>query len=263
LQDWKSIRALIIDMDGVLWLQDQPIGDLPALFEKIKQRGLKAALVTNNASRSIDYYLEKLRSFNVELQAWQVISSGQALVDQLHRNHPHCQRLYVIGEQGLTKLLVTEGYQIVNEDAHAVIVSLDRELTYEKLSLANRQVRQGALLVATNFDPTIPTPHGLEPGAGAILAAVEAATGVRATIAGKPNPQAYRLAMERLGVSPAEVLVIGDRLETDIAGAQSLGCHTALVLSGVTSAEVARQWEPAPDLITQDLSQVLEIITRE
>jgi 4-nitrophenyl phosphatase len=263
LQDWKSICALILDMDGVLWLQDHPLGDLAALFDKIKQRGLKAILVTNNASRSTDYYLEKLRSFGVQLEARQVISSGEALVDQLQRDHPQYRRLYVIGEQGLTELLIQEGYYITDEEAQAVIVSLDRELTYAKLSRATRLVRAGALLVSTNADPTIPTPGGLEPGAGAILAAVEAATGVQATIAGKPNPQVYRLAMERLESSPAETLVIGDRLETDIAGAQSLGCRTALVLSGVTSAEVARNWSPAPDLVAQDLSQVLEIITRE
>jgi 4-nitrophenyl phosphatase len=263
LQDWKSIRALILDMDGVLWLESKPIGDLPAAFKRIGQLGLKAILVTNNASRSLQFYLDKLRSFGVELEAWQVLSSGQALIHLLQTEFPHIRNVYLIGEAGLVGGLTQAGYQIGEQDAQAVIVSLDRELTYEKLRTANRLTRGGAALIATNADPSIPTPAGLEPGAGAILAAVEAAAGVQAAIAGKPNPQVYQLAMQRLGTSPGETLVVGDRLETDISGAQSLGCRTALVLSGVTSADAAQEWSPAPDLIAQDLSQLLEIIQQD
>jgi 4-nitrophenyl phosphatase len=262
-QDCKSIRALILDMDGVLWLGAQPIGDLPGSFERIRKLGLKAILVTNNASRSTGFYLEKLLSFGVRLEAWQVLSSGQALVYHLQKDHAECTDLYVIGEQALVDVLVQAGYRISEQEAQAVIVSLDRDLTYEKLRTATRLVRSGAALIATNFDPTIPTPTGLGPGAGAILAAVEASTGVSATIAGKPNPQSYQLALERLGCSAGQTLVIGDRLETDIAGAQSLGCRTALVLSGVTSQEAARSWLPPPDLIARDLEQVLETLSRD
>jgi 4-nitrophenyl phosphatase len=262
MQDWKSIRAVILDMDGVLWLGAQPIGDLPGSFERIQQLGWRAILVTNNASRSTQVYLEKLRSFGVQLEAWQVLSSGQALVYHLQRNHPQCRRLYVVGESGLVELLTEAGYQIDAEQAQAVIVSLDRELTYEKLRQANRLVRDGAALVATNSDPTLPTPQGLDPGAGVMVVALETASGVSAAIAGKPNPQVYQLALERLGTSAPETLVVGDRPQTDIAGAQSLGCRTALVLSGVTDEEAARAWSPAPDLIARDLSQVLEMIDR-
>jgi 4-nitrophenyl phosphatase len=261
MKNLKSIKGLILDMDGVLWRGTRAIGDLPAQFEQIQRLGWKTMLVTNNATRSVDHYLEKLLSFNVHLERRQVISSGEALVYYLDQMYPKKAIVYVIGEEGLVTLLGSEGFIIGEENAQAVIVSLDRQLTYEKLRLANRLVRSGAALIATNPDPTIPTPDGLEPGAGAILAAVEATSGVKAVIAGKPNPQVYRLAMERLGTSPGEMLVIGDRLETDIAGAQTLGCKTALVLSGVTSEEAARSWSPAPDLIARHLGEVLEIAT--
>ena len=201
--------------------------------------------------------------FGVELEAWQVLSSGQALIQLLQTEYPHISKVYLIGEAGLVGILTQAGYQISEQDAQAVIVSLDRELTYDKLRTANRLVRQGAALIATNSDPSIPTPGGLEPGAGAILAAVESAAGVQAAIAGKPNPQVYQLAMQRLGTSARETLVVGDRLETDISGAQSLGCRTALVLSGVTSADAAQTWSPAPDLIAQDLGQLLELIQQD
>jgi 4-nitrophenyl phosphatase len=263
LHNWKSIRAVILDMDGVLWLGDQPIGDLPGNFERIRQLGLKAILVTNNASRSAQFYQQKLRSFYVEIEDWQVITSGHALLYLLQKDHPQCKRVYLIGEQGLVQLLTQAGYEINEAGAQAVIVSLDRELTYEKVRLANRLVRGGAALIATNSDPTLPTPQGLDPGAGVMVGAVEIASSARAAIAGKPNPLAYQLAIDRLGVSPSETLVIGDRLATDIVGAQELGCRTALVLSGVCTLEDARQWSPALDLVAGDLGQVLEIISAD
>ena len=251
-----------MDMDGVLWRGTEPLGDLPYLFDQITHLGLKAVLVTNNATRSVDFYLKKLRSFGVYLERWQVISSGVALVYQLRESIQPGSTIYVIGEEGLMQLLVSEGFIIGVENAQAVIVSLDRELTYEKLRLGNNLVRSGALLIGTNPDATIPLPGGLEPGAGAILAALEASTGVRAAIAGKPSPQVFRLAMERLGTSSEETLVIGDRLETYIAGAQSLGCRTSLVLSGVTSQEKTQDWSPAPDLIAGDLAEILDIVQK-
>jgi len=119
-------------------------------------------------------------------------------------------------------------------------------------------IRAGAPFIATNPDPTFPTPEGLVPGAGAIIAAIEAATGVEAEVIGKPNPGMYRVALQRLKAAPEETLVVGDRLETDIAGAQALGCRTALVLSGVTDEQRARQWDPAPDWIFPDLQTLLE-----
>jgi 4-nitrophenyl phosphatase len=260
LNDWQAIKGLIMDMDGVLWRGAQPLGNLPRLFGQISRFGWQAVLVTNNATRSVDSYLEKLLAFGVHLERWQVISSGEALVVHLTKSILPGATLYVIGDEGLVQLLSQQGYIIGEDHARAVIVSLDRELTYEKLRLGSRLVQRGAELIATNPDPAIPAQDGLEPGAGAILAAVEAATGVKATIVGKPNPMVYRLAMERLGTSIHETLVIGDRLETDIAGAQSLGCRTALVLSGVTSEQAARDWLPAPDLVARDLEQVLEIV---
>ena len=147
-----------------------------------------------------------------------------------------------------------------SEDTEAVVVALDRSLSYEKLRRASLLIRSGASFIATNPDPTFPEPEGLVPGAGSIVALVEKATDMQAMVIGKPAPAMYELALERLNTAPEETLVVGDRLETDIAGAQQLNCQCALVLSGVTPLSKAQAWVPVPNLIARDLQQVLEII---
>jgi 4-nitrophenyl phosphatase len=137
---------------------------------------------------------------------------------------------------------------------------MDRTLTYEKLTRATLLIRSGAQFIGSNPDRTFPTPEGLAPGAGAILAALEAATDQQPLILGKPAPELYRIAMRRMNVGPENTLVVGDRLGTDVIGAQQLGCRTGLVLSGVTTLEAAREWDPAPDWIAKDLSDLLEKI---
>jgi 4-nitrophenyl phosphatase len=122
-------------------------------------------------------------------------------------------------------------------------------------------IREGFPFLATNPDPTLPSPEGLIPGAGSILAALEAATGVKPVVIGKPQPEMYRLAIERMGSSVQETLVVGDRLETDIAGGQALGCPTAVVLTGASSEEEAWAWEPPPDIIASDLTNLVQLLT--
>lgn len=252
------LRSLILDMDGVLWRAAKPIGDLPSIFKTIARRGWLVILATNNATRTPAQYLERLRSLGVtSLEPWQVINSAQAAAHYLKERFPQGGCVYVVGEAGLQEAVVEQGFTLGEENVVAVAAGMDRQLTYDKLRTATLLVRRGALLVGTNPDKTFPTPLGEVPGAGAILAALEAATGVQAVVAGKPSPYMYRVALERLGTPASQTLVVGDRLETDIAGAQPLGCQTALVLSGVTPLERAKTWTPQPDYIAADLAELL------
>ncbi len=255
--DINNIRALILDMDGVLWRGSQPIGDLPAIFTRIEARGWRTILATNNATRTIEQYLERLRSYGVVLEPWQVINSAQATASYLSQRFPDGGPVYIIGEKGLYHALEQRGFIPGEDGAVAVVVGMDRELTYTKLRVATLLIRSGVPFVATNPDRTYPSPDGLVPGAGSILAALEAATYVHPIIAGKPDPEMYRIALERLETAPQETLVVGDRPETDIAGAQVLGCPSALVLSGVTSLEQAHAWQPPPELIAPDLASIV------
>jgi len=256
----SEIRALIIDMDGVLWKDSQPIGDLPAIFSEFAHRDLRVTLATNNATRTIQEYLEKLASLGVQLEPVNIVNSSQAVVHYLLKQFPSGGNVYVVGEDALVRSLAEAGYPYNENDVVAVITSMDRQFTYQKMRQATILVRSGIPLIATNADKTFPTPQGLVPGAGAILVSIEAACGITANIIGKPSPEMYLIAMQRMQATPAETLVIGDRLETDIAGGQQLGCLTGLVLSGVTSPEEASSWRPAPTWIAPDLGALLEMI---
>lgn len=252
------IKAIILDMDGVLWKDSQPIGDLGEIFRTLNHIGLKISFVTNNATRSIDQYIEKLKDFGVHTKSHQIINSALAVANYLIECYPAGGNVYIVGEEGLHQHLEKFGFYHSEIEPQAVVAAMDRKLTYEKLRRATLFIRAGVPFIGTNPDPTFPTPDGLIPGAGAILAALETASESKPLVLGKPAPGMYRIALNRMAVEPAECIVVGDRLETDIAGGQSIGCKTALVLSGVTSHTEAEMWIPPPDIITQDLSTLIE-----
>jgi 4-nitrophenyl phosphatase len=247
-------------MDGVLWRADDPIGNLPEIFRRINQRGWQVTLATNNATLTIEQYIQKLRGFGVTLQPAQIVNSPQAVAYYLLHQYPGGGAVYLIGEDGLAQAITANGFQNREQDVLAVVVGMDRQVTYQKLTRATLLIRSGAQFLGTNPDRTFPTPEGLAPGNGAILAAIEAATDVQPLVLGKPAPEMYRVAMQRMGTTPENTLVVGDRLETDIIGAQQLGCRTGLVLSGVTTLAAAQAWKPAPDWIAKDLAELLEQI---
>lgn len=257
---WKSsIKALILDMDGVLWRGSEPIGNLASIFSRIRQLGWSVAFATNNATRSANQYVELLRSFGVPTEPWQIVTSATAVTAYLHNILPDGGPVYIVGEYGLLEACEMEGYSHSPEGAQAVIAGMDRDLTYTKLKTATILLRKGAPFIGTNPDPTFPTPEGLIPGAGSILAALSTASARIPVIVGKPEPLMYEVAMERLSVSPGQTLVVGDRPETDIIGAQRIGCRTALVLSGVTNDEQAARFQPAPDIITACLDSLVSM----
>jgi 4-nitrophenyl phosphatase len=255
-----SIKGLILDMDGVLWRDREPIGNLPAIFKEIARRGLRVILATNNATLTPENFLEKLAGFGVRLELWQVVTSAQATAEYLSEKHPSGGPVYIIGEQGLLDSLGKYGFFLDETAPLAVIAGMDRQLTYKKLATACLLIRNGVFFIGTNPDRTLPTPEGLIPGAGSILAALEAATDVHPHLIGKPAAEMYRVALQRLGTPPEETLVVGDRVETDIAGAQELSCKTALVLTGATSQEAASRWQPRPDYICSNLTEVVGLL---
>lgn len=255
--DFSKIKALILDMDGVIWRGEESIGDLPGIFRAIAGRGWQVMLATNNATRSASQFLDKLAGFGVVLEEWQVINSPIVTALYLEKLFPGGGPVYVLGEEGVHTALKEKGFYHAEEDVLAVVVGLDRQLSYDKLTRATLHIRAGKPFIGTNPDKTYPLPQGLVPGAGAVIAVVETASDVKPTIMGKPMPEMYCACLERMGVKAEETLVVGDRLETDIAAGQALGCKTALVLSGVTTLEMAQAWQPAPDWIGADLATLV------
>jgi 4-nitrophenyl phosphatase len=198
-----------------------------------------------------------------------VVNSSIATADYLSKLHPQGGQVYVVGEVGLVEALQEKGFLVVEETGDpgdspvvAVVAGMDRFLSYDKLARAALLIRAGKPFIFTNPDMTFPTPRGLVPGAGSIMALLEAATSVRPIIIGKPEPYLYRFSMERLGTRPEETLAVGDRLDTDILGGQRTGCPTVLVLSGVTSAVEAERWQPQPDLILPNLADLLPLLQK-
>lgn len=257
------IRSLILDMDGVLWRGDTPIGDLPAIFEQLQARGLRFVFATNNGSRTPEQYVERLAAFGIAAEPWQIITSSLALADVLAKRFAPCQgrRVFAIGETGLFTALQEKGFRIVSleeaEQAEIVVMGIDRQINFQKMVEATLLVRRGVPFYATNPDKTFPTPRGEIPGAGAWISVVVTASGVEPIYAGKPAPYLLELARQRLGTPKAATLVVGDRLETDIAAAQAAGLPCALVLSGVSTREQAADWNPPPDVIADDLRALL------
>ncbi len=256
------IRAMILDMDGVLWKDRDSIGNLPSIFSRLNEKNIQVILATNNATRTPEQYLEKLGGFGVELDLWHVINSAAAAAFRLKKDFPSGGPVFVIGEEGLVKALSSQGFPSARaeEKPIAVVAGLDRKITYDKLKLGTQLIRGGLPFYGTNPDRTFPTPDGLIPGAGSILAALQAATDVHPIIAGKPSPDMYFMALDRLQLPARETIAVGDRLDTDILGGQRAGCRTGLVLSGVTTAKDLESWEPKPDFVANDLTQLVELI---
>lgn len=258
MNSYQPVKALILDMDGVLWRDTDPIGDLPAIFKEIDQRAWKTAFVTNNATRSVDQYVAKLASFGVKTQAKHIINSGLATARYLQERYPSGGQVYILGEQGLVATLEEFGFTHSMENPLAVVASLDREVDYRKLKEASTFIRQGVLFLGTNPDPSLPTPDGYIPGTGAILAALSAASGQSPLIMGKPSPVMYHIALSVLGVKPGNALAIGDQMPTDIAAGVEAGCQTALVLTGVSTRETVADFEFQPTYIANDLPELID-----
>jgi 4-nitrophenyl phosphatase len=256
----NQIKALILDIDGVIWRNKEPIGDLRSLFQRIVARRINYAFATNNSTKTISTYLHLLTGLGVPVTDQQLFTSGSVTANYLQHELKAGSEVFVIGMPGLKKTLINAGFTIGQQSPSAVVVGLDEQFTYGDIKIAVDLVRTGIPFIGTNPDVAIPTPAGLIPGTGSILAAIETASGISPIIIGKPKPTIFQNAIKALKVSPSETLVVGDRLSTDIAGGQSAGCRVGLVLSGVTNLVEAKKWRPTIDFIADDLTALIEEI---
>lgn len=256
------IKALILDMDGVLWKADTPIGDLASIFQRVRERGLKFVFATNNSTKTSEQYAEVLKGFGVDVEPWQVITSSQGVAHAVAKSFPRGTKVFMIGEDGIRRALEERGFEILSVEnaahAQAVVMGIDHGITFQKVAEATLLVRSGIPFYVTNTDRTFITPRGEIPGSGAWVSIITTATDVQPIIAGKPFPFLMDLSLEKLGTRKEETLVVGDRLETDIAAGQAVGCPTVLVLSGVSTREQAEVWEPAPTIIAESLGKLVE-----
>ena len=257
-----GIKAIICDMDGVLWEGDRALPGLPAFFEATYTRRLPFVLATNNSSKTRQDYVNKLAKMGAHnIPEDRIVTSGTATAAYLKKHYEPGALIHVFGSHGLYDVVRGAGFTITeNGTARAVVAGLNWELNYDMLKRASFAIRAGADFIGTNPDTTFPTPEGPAPGAGSLLAALQAATGVAPVIIGKPYPHMFEAALDLLGTAPADTLMIGDRLNTDIVGAAQLGIQTALILTGISSAAELAASDIQPDFIFADLPALVQAL---
>ncbi|WP_347987921.1 HAD-IIA family hydrolase [Methylomonas sp. AM2-LC] len=268
MQNFTDIRALIIDMDGVLWHGDQPQAGLVEFFQTLRDIKLPFVLATNNASMTAQQYVEKLAKMGVCVALNEILTSGMATALFLSKHyHPEHTRVFVIGGIGARQPLIDLGFTLTGlyetnpeQRAQLVVCGLDRDLSWDKLATATLNIRAGAYFIGTNGDISLPTEHGVTHGNGAILAALQTATGVAPTIIGKPEPIIYQQAMELLGIDMDYTIAIGDRLDTDILGAVRAGIRSLMVLSGISNENDLKHVEYSPTWIRQDIRDITRML---
>lgn len=242
------MTSWVLDLDGVIWLGEQPIPGAADAVKALRARGARVALVTNNSSMTVAQYREKLERCGIDGYG-ELFTSAMAAATLVEAG----ERVIVLAGAGVVEALEGRGALVVEgSEAEVVMVGLYRDFDYERLALAATAVRRGARLIATNDDAMYPTPEGPVPGAGSLLAAVEKASGVSAVVAGKPYGPMVALLRERLGSSGT---VVGDRPDTDGRMARVLGYRFALVLSGVSGP--GEHFDPEPDIIAEDLASLV------
>jgi 4-nitrophenyl phosphatase len=251
-----DLRNLVIDMDGVLYRGSEAISGTGEFIEFLRRQGLAFVLATNNSTRTQQQSVEKLAGMGVVVEASEVLTSSLATAGYLAGFAPPGTRVFVVGMEGLKEALLEAGFTLVEDDAEYVVVGMDFAICYERLARATLQIRAGAPFIGTNSDLTFPSERGIVPGAGSLLAFLEAATGVTPTVIGKPGTAMMEQALAHLGAQPASTAMVGDRLETDILAGQRAGLHTLLVLSGVTDRAMLAGSRIQPGLVFDDVAHL-------
>ena len=249
--------AWVLDLDGVVWLSDEPIAGSAGAIATLRERGERVLFLTNNSSMTVGQYLAKLGRHGIPAEGEDLVTSAQAAARLVRPG----EKVLVLGGPGIVEALTGRGVEVTVAGSgapdgsvyDAVVMGWHRAFDFPMLEEASTAVFGGARLIGTNADATYPTPHGLIPGSGAILAAVAYATGRKPIVAGKPHSPIAELVSARLGEIPE--VVVGDRPDSDGALARAIGCRFALVLSGVTSDPATA--DPAPDVVAEDLAELV------
>lgn len=252
-------HGYLIDMDGVLYRGTEVISGADTFIETIRARDIPFRLLTNNSQRTRRDVAAKLARMGIAVEEEHVFTSAMATARFVAEQKP-AGTAFVIGEGGLLNALHQNGYAVVDHEPDFVIVGEGRAFNLELVEAAVRMIQRGAKLLATNLDPNCPTKDGLRPGCGAMVAMLEAATGVKAFSAGKPSPLMMRAARKELGLMTDETVMIGDTMETDILGGVQLGFHTVLVLSGGTHREDLPRYAYRPDIVVESVEEYTELL---
>ncbi len=259
----KAKRLFLLDMDGTIYLDNVLFEYSLDFLSYIKAISGKYVFLTNNSSKSIDDYINKLRKLSIQVDSSNFMTSSQAASLHLRQKYKD-KKIYVLGTESLKEELIKDGLYIVDkyyEDIDCLLVGFDTELRYSKISDACRILTKDVAYLATNLDLVCPTSFGFIPDCGSICNMLETATGKIPEYIGKPRPTMVELAIQANGFTCEETIVIGDRLYTDIACGINAGVSTAIVLTGETKSAHLVDTKFRPDFIFEDIGQLYKVLT--
>lgn len=248
-------KGYLIDLDGTIYLGDEIIPAGKRFVERLQEEKIPFLFVTNNSSRTPEEVVRMLATkFSIQVTTDHVYTSAQATADYMDRLGKE-KTVYWIGHEGIKQSLSAHGYSYEEKNPAFVVVGLDRELTYQKLSTASLAIQKGATFIGTNPDRNIPTHEGLMPSAGPSIAYLETATGQKATVIGKPEAIMMEGAVQRLGLDKKEVAMVGDNYETDILAGIHNDIPSILVLTGFTKKEQVPTLPEQPTHVLNSLDE--------
>jgi len=262
-QSLSTVRAVLLDMDGVLYVGDSPLPGVQDFLDYLDATGRAWLCVTNNAAKTPEMFSEKLATMGVHAPPDHIFSSAQAtamwLAEQIETGQADPGKIIMLGMEGLSVALLEAGLELTDDPFAAAyaVVGAHFKVTYDDFANLTLAIRNGARFIGTNPDKSYPTERGQLPGTGSLLALLAAASDVEPEVIGKPNAAMFEEAMHLLHVQPHETLMVGDRYETDIAGAIKLGMSTAGVLTGITTAAGFAQADPPPSMVVENLPALL------
>ncbi len=260
MQAIRNTKLFLFDQDGTLYLGGGLYSFTKELLHTIRSSGRRYLFMTNNSSKSVADYIKKLEGMGIAAERADFITSSQATAYYLKKHHPG-KTLYVCGTRSLIAELETEGFSVTAQldKVECIVMGFDTELTFQKLEDVSKLLltRPELPYIATNPDLVCPTEYGSVPDCGSVCQMIFNATGKRPVVIGKPSPLMPQLAMERLGVSEEETMVVGDRIYTDVKSGLNAGTVTALVLSGETTLEILESSPEKPDLVLADCGELL------
>lgn len=246
------IKAVLLDLDGTVYLGEQAIPGAPEFVAHLKERGMSYLFVTNRSNRRPDVIADHLVSLGIPCTVDEILTSAQATVAYVGGGSA-----YVVGEEGLLHEVEKVGMTLTDNSPDWVIVGFDREFTYRKLKIACECIDAGGRFIATNPDKGLRLERGVSPGTGAIVAAVEAGCGVAPMVIGKPERLIMDMALERLSLAANEVLAIGDNMDTDILAAHRAGIPSVLILEGISKPEDVECAEVKPTWVVDTYADLM------
>ncbi|GMA47728.1 TIGR01457 family HAD-type hydrolase [Tetragenococcus muriaticus] len=245
----------LIDMDGTIYLGSESIPAGKRFVDRLQEKEIPFLFVTNNTTKSPASVQNRLANeFDIHVESKLIYTASLATIDYM-KDDAKGKKVYVIGEAGLIDLILDAGFVWEEEKPDYVVVGLDSEVTYEKFTIATLAIQKGATFIGTNSDKNLPNERGLVPGAGALISLLETATQTEPIYVGKPETVIMEKALDRVGLSKDEVLMVGDNYETDIRSGINNDIDTLLVLSGFTPKSAVPSLPVAPTYVIDSLDE--------